>query len=60
MKTKIFFSTLTFFLLAAASITLAGPSGPPPSAVPIDGGLGIVLAGCVGYGAKKIYSRIKK
>ena len=36
-----------------------GPSGPP--ATPIDGGLGLLLAGGVAYGAKKLRDRkIKK
>jgi hypothetical protein len=38
---------------------MAGPGGPPPTPTPIDGGLGLVLAGCFGYGAKKIHERRK-
>jgi hypothetical protein len=33
---------------------LPPPPPPPPSPVPIDGGLSLVIAGCVGYGMKKI------
>jgi hypothetical protein len=39
--------------------SLAPPPPPPPVAVPIDGGLSLVIVGCVGYGAKKLNDRRK-
>jgi hypothetical protein len=54
-------SGILFLILLSAAEVLAGPPPPPPpTPVPIDGGLSLVIAGCVGYGAKKIYDKKKK
>jgi hypothetical protein len=58
MKNTLQFITFVGTLLAS-SVALAAPP-PPPQAVPIDGGISLVIAGCVGYGAKKIYDKKKK
>jgi hypothetical protein len=53
--------------LTLANLSMAQPPSPPPSgsnsgnhtpmggAAPIDGGLGILLAAGLGYGAKRVY-----
>jgi hypothetical protein len=41
-------------LKVSAQSTTPPPPPPPPTPVPIDGGLSLVIAGCVGYGMKKI------
>lgn len=52
MKTRILsILALTFVMGLIVSPVFAAP---PPSAVPIDGGLSLVIAACAGYGAKKI------
>ncbi|MFN4852809.1 MAG: PID-CTERM protein-sorting domain-containing protein [Bacteroidota bacterium] len=56
-----YLSGILLLLLLSATEALAGPPPPPPpTPVPIDGGLSLVIAGCVGYGAKKIYDKKKK
>ena len=52
MKNKItsILSLATLFVLAVSPLFAA----PPPSGVPIDGGISLVLAACAGYGAKKL------
>ncbi|NUM49581.1 MAG: hypothetical protein HUU48_00575 [Flavobacteriales bacterium] len=65
--------SLFFVFLSAKAIAL-GPPGPPggggggggtppcwpPPCVPIDGGIGFLLAAGAVYGAKKIYQKSKK
>jgi hypothetical protein len=46
------FASIAAFKVSAQS--LPPPPPPPPAPVPIDGGLSLVIAGCVGYGMKKI------
>ena len=63
------FTTLFFSLMLLAQVTFADPPLPPsehgstgnqtPAGAPIDGGLGILLALGVGYGAKKLYKSRK-
>ena len=48
-----FFLTFTFIL--AVTVLIAQPPAPP--ATPIDGGLGILLAGGAAYGLKKLKDR---
>lgn len=43
---------LTSAFVLSSSILLAAPPGPP--ATPIDGGLGLLLAGGAAYGIKKL------
>ncbi|MFN4854927.1 MAG: PID-CTERM protein-sorting domain-containing protein [Bacteroidota bacterium] len=59
MKFKLQLFTIVGMVLTAAS-ALAAPPPPPPTPIPIDGGLSLLVAGCVGYGAKKIYDKKKK
>jgi len=47
---------LTALLISVSQLALAAP---PPSGVPIDGGLSLVLAACAGYGAKKLHDSKK-
>jgi hypothetical protein len=57
MNKKVLFSLGTMVLGFVGAI-MAQP--PPPQQIPIDGGLSLLIAGCVGYGAKKIYDIKKK
>ena len=43
---------LLAILLCSVTVAMAQPGGPP--ATPIDGGLGLLLAGGVAYGIKKV------
>lgn len=63
-------STLLNFILVVSIIfiaekvwSMAPPPPPPPAAggpnVPIDGGIGLLIAAGVGYGAKKYYDKKK-
>ena len=38
-------------------VSVAAIAQPPPPATPIDGGLGVLLAGGVAYGVKKVLDR---
>jgi len=71
-RNKSFFYILTFliWLLIVNYVHAAGPPPPPPTggptcwpppcAIPIDGGIGFLMAAGIGYGAKKIYDSLKK
>lgn len=67
-KTKFLYTFLTFGLLCAGSFLYAqGPGGPGPDpdpgpggAIPIDGGISLVIAAGVAYAAKKGYDKRKK
>ena len=57
MKNSFLLFIVDFASIAALKVSaqsLPPPPPPPPSPVPIDGGLSLVIAGCVGYGMKKI------
>jgi len=52
--------TLGAVLISSAfSQLLATPFPPDPSLIPIDGGVSLLVAVCVGYGVKKIYDSRK-
>ena len=56
---------LLALLLVAGGVTLAQPgsAGPVPStvtAVPLDGGVSLLLAGGIAYGIKRLRNRRKK
>lgn len=51
------FSILLLGLMVYIPVMAQPPGGPPPSNLPIDGGLGLVVAACVSYGAKRIYNK---
>ena len=53
MKTKLYFTAL---MLLTTMTVFAQPA---PPATPIDGGLGLLLAGGVAYGAKKLLGKRK-
>jgi hypothetical protein len=36
-----------------------GVPPPPPEPVPLDGGVSLLIAAAVGYGAKKLYGEVK-
>jgi hypothetical protein len=57
MKNKItsILALTSLFVMAVSPIFAA----PPPSAVPIDGGISLVIAACAGYGAKKLHDSRK-
>lgn len=55
-----FFTILVFiviFILSPAFVqtAIAQPPPPPPVGIPIDGGLGFLLAAGVAYAAKRLY-----
>ncbi len=52
MKTAIFLFS-TAILLIAPAVLFAQPSPPPGGPVPLDGGIGILLAAGAAYGVKK-------
>jgi hypothetical protein len=60
---KVLFA-LSILLVAEKSLSMAPPPPPPPAAggpqVPIDGGISLLVAAGVGYGAKKYYDKQKK
>jgi hypothetical protein len=75
MKIKLLLKIIipVFFLLLSAQISALGPPGPPgggggggtppcwpPPCVPIDGGIGLLLAAGALYGVKKVYQHSKK
>jgi len=75
MKIKLLFKIIipVFFLLLSAHVVALGPPGPPgggggggtppcwpPPCVPIDGGIGLLLAAGALYGVKKVYQNSKK
>jgi hypothetical protein len=47
------------FAFQVSAQSILPPPPPPPTPVPIDGGLSLVIAGCVGYGMKKINDKRK-
>jgi hypothetical protein len=52
-------SISALFVLGFVTVSLAQAPPPPPPGVPVDGGLGILAAAGIGYGAKK-YRDYKK
>lgn len=54
---------LLLFLVTTFPLLAQGPGGDPegdPDLVPVDGGLGFLLAAGVGYGVKKVRERRRK
>lgn len=72
MKTKrqlILFFALFLALGLQEALAAGGPPGPPtgpppcwppPCVIPLDGGIGLLLAAGIAYGGKKIYDNRKK
>jgi len=53
---------ITFVLIVISALTttlFATPPPPEPTLIPIDGGISLLVAVCVGYGVKKIYNSRK-
>ena len=50
---------LIIFILTPVFVqtAIAQPPPPPPQDIPIDGGLGFLLAAGIGYAAKKLYAQ---
>jgi hypothetical protein len=68
-KQKIKLALLAFVLMGAATVVQAqggpgdpglDPDPPPPTEIPFDGGLSLVLAAGVAYAAKKGFDKRKK
>lgn len=53
---------LLALLLVAGGVALAQPGGvgPSPTAIPLDGGVSLLLAGGAAYGIKRLRNRRKK
>jgi hypothetical protein len=61
MKKILQITLSTVVLLAIAAVVKAQPGAPDdPDALPIDGGLSLLVAAGVGYGAKKVKENRKK
>lgn len=60
---KVLFA-LSIIFFAEKALSMAPPPPPPPAAggpvVPIDGGISLLVAAGVGYGAKKYYDKQMK
>ncbi len=58
-----FLFALSILFVAEKVLSMAPPPPPPPAAggpvVPIDGGIGLLVAAGIGYGAKKYYDKQK-
>lgn len=55
MKNTILLAAGFLFLSGATSVLMATPVPPGPTIIPVDGGLSLLVAACVGIGAKKLY-----
>lgn len=61
MKLKTFYIILIIFIALSFSQKLLAQADPPPDPVdtPIDGGLSLLLAAGIAYGAKKGYNNMQ-
>ena len=60
MKKTLLFASCTFVIILLAVVANAQPVPPNnPSSVPIDGGLGLLLAAGAGLGLKKAWNKYK-
>lgn len=70
MNKTIFYIVLLLFTGIFTLVFAAGPPPPPPSggppcwpppcSIPIDGGVGFLIAAGIGYGIKKIHQYLNK
>jgi hypothetical protein len=61
LLTAIVITTGLFFATPLLAVTQpGGPGGDPDAEIPIDGGIGLLIAAGVAYGAKKAYDKRKK
>lgn len=60
-KKNVILSTVAIIIISFtyAQIPPPGSGGLPPDGIPIDGGLGLLLAGLATYGASKIWKKNK-
>jgi hypothetical protein len=56
-KLMIISSVLLVLMFMFIQIPMAWAVPPPPDPTPIDGGLGILAAAGIAYGARKLYKR---
>lgn len=57
---KLIFSSLLFLLMLCSINVYSQPANPNPPGVPIDGGVGALIAAGAAYGVKKRREMIKK
>ena len=55
MKKNLTLTASLFIFGGMVTALMATPLPPGPTVIPIDGGISLLLAGCVGVGAKMIY-----
>lgn len=62
MKKKLTLLLLLVFILAPffLNTALGQPPPPPPKPIPLDGGLTLLIAAGIAYGAKKLHSAQKE
>jgi hypothetical protein len=56
----LFFLVIFLLLPVFVQSIIAAPPPPPPKPIPIDGGLGLLLAAGVAYAAKKLHNNRNK
>jgi hypothetical protein len=59
MNKSTFLTLGLILVLSVFNSLLATPLPPDPNLIPIDGGVSLLVAICVGYGVKKIYNSRK-
>ncbi len=55
MKANLLFTACLVIFGGMISVLMATPVPPGPQIIPVDGGLSLLIAGCAGVGAKKLY-----
>ena len=60
MKVKILLTAVALVCALSSSKAQPDPGGDPDTEVPIDGGVSLLVAAGVAYGAKKAYDKRKK
>jgi hypothetical protein len=55
MKNNILLAAGFLFFTGVSSLLVATPVPPNAQIIPVDGGLSLLVAACVGIGAKKLY-----
>lgn len=60
MKKSVLISIILLVVMSMPSLLMAQPADPNDVLVPIDGGLSLLLAVGIGYGAKKAINARKK
>lgn len=61
IKTKVVLLVITFMCLILTAALAQGPGFPDaPEDTPIDGGVSLIAAAAIGYGARKMHLKNKK